>query len=279
MQASFDEGIGVRAFIGNGWPARAALFPDLASDRVASIKDVVARDFDLGYGFPTGDAVDVYRRAGYHVLGEMPRYVRVLHGGRYLEAQLGPRLSGLAASVIDRSVAVIASVRSHIVRRYQLRWIPAFGPDFDALWRRAGHSHSLICQRDSAFLQWRFLRSATHRSRIAALYSRQGGRLEAYAVVRTGADARVEIQDLFGAGAHELDALVALLVPQLDALGATSLGIRFLGDPSILRLLARHGFSRRTETQPVMIIGGKGLPLFKLRTVDDWYLTDLDEGS
>src|SRR5882672_5513397 len=124
-------GVSVRTLVHRGAPLRAALFADLAIDRqhrsgvpalalLRSIRDEVARDFDLGYGFPNRKAIAVYRRAGFVELGRMDRYVRVLHSGHYLAAA-APGLR-VAAAVADRALAAIERLHALRARRFELDW-------------------------------------------------------------------------------------------------------------------------------------------------------------
>jgi hypothetical protein len=286
-------GIGVRTLKAHGWPLRTALFADLAVDKrhrsgmpaltlLGSVKREISRNYDLGYGFPNAKAVAVYFRAGYKLLGEMRRYVRVLRSEPYLRQRLGSWLAQPASNLVDHSLAALAAVRARIAdQQYELRWPRHFDAAFDRLWREASPRYPVTCERSSVFLRWRFLRKPALRPRIAALHSRETGELRAYTVLQAGTDGAVDLLDLFGAGDRELHALLALHVPPVTELGATSIRFRFLyaGDRTLHRLLAQHAFTRRPETRAVMAIGGR-TALFRVRDEEaPWYITDLDEDT
>ncbi|HEX7838326.1 MAG TPA: hypothetical protein VF469_12715, partial [Kofleriaceae bacterium] len=138
-------GLGVRTLFRWGHPLRAALFADLAIDRshrsglpaltlLRSVAAEVARDFDLGYGFPNCRAIAVYRRAGFIELGQMYRYVRVLRSRRYLQAALGGWMSAPAAPIADTALAIAARSRRMFARRFTLEWPEEFDVRFDRLW-------------------------------------------------------------------------------------------------------------------------------------------------
>lgn len=276
-------GVGVRTLVHRGTALRAALFADLAIDRphrsglpaltlLRAIQAEVARDFDLGYGFPNHKAIALYRRAGFVELGRMHRYVRVLHGRSYL-ATAAPPLR-VAAAVADRALAAAAHLHALRARRFELDWPAEFDARFDRLWQAVRTGDRIACERSAAFLGWRF---AHDRHRIAAIVRRDTGALAAYGVLRPAERGLVELVDLLGAGDRELDAAIALIVPAARRLGFAAIGFRFLGHPRVIRVLRAHGFVRRGEPRSVVVAPGRGSALAALPTRTAWYLTDLDE--
>jgi hypothetical protein len=278
-------GIGVRTLVHRGAALRAALFADLAIDRphrsglpaltlLRSIRDEVARNFDLGYGFPNHKAIAVYRRAGFVELGRIDRYVRVLHSDSYLPAA-APWLRIPAAAVTDRALAAVARFHELGAWRFALDWPARFDPRFDRLWQAVRTADRIACERSAAFLDWRF---AHDRHRIAAVVHRDTGALAAYGVLRPAEGGLIELVDLLAAGERELDAAIALIVAAAHRLGYAAIGFRFLGDPRVFRVLRRHGFLRRGEPRSIVVAPGRRAALAALPAAA-WYLTDLDEDT
>jgi hypothetical protein len=276
-------GIGVRTLVHRGAPLRAALFADLAIDRrhrsglpaltlLRSIRDEVARDFDLGYGFPNRKAIAVYLRAGFVELGRMYRYVRVLHSGHYLAAAAPQRR---VAAAVDHALAAIERLHALRARRLELDWPARFDARFDRLWQAVHTGTRIACERSAAFLDWRF---AHDQHRIAAVIRRDTGALAAYGVLRPADHGLVELVDLLGAGARDIDAALALIVPAARQLGFAAIGFRFLGDPRVIRVLRAHGFVRRGEPRSIVVASGRGPALAALPAAA-WHLTDLDEDT
>jgi hypothetical protein len=276
-------GIGVRTLVHRGAPLRAALFADLAIDRrhrsglpaltlLRSIRDEVARGFDLGYGFPNRKAIAVYLRAGFVELGRMHRYVRVLHSGHYLAAAAPQRR---VAAAVDHALAAIERLHALRARRLELDWPARFDARFDRLWQAVCTGNRIACERSAALLDWRF---AHEPHRIAAVIRRDTGALAAYGVLRPADHGLVELVDLLGAGAREIDAAIALIVPAARQLGFAAIGFRFLGDPRVIRVLRAHGFIRRGEPRSIVVAPGRGPALAALPAAA-WYLTDLDEDT
>jgi hypothetical protein len=280
-------GVGVRRFLHHGYPLHVGLFADLAVDPhhrsalpavtlLRSVHALVERNYDLGYGFPNDRALAVYRRAGYRELGQMHRYVRVLRIERALRPALGRWLVRPVAALADGLLAAFANAQALSARGGELAWLGDFDARFDRLWDAARETYPLACERTSEFLRWRF----AHESHsIVARLAHGSGELRAYAVLRPGEHAGIDILDLFACDERELGALLAQLVVELGELGYASIAIRFLGNPRIAQLLGAHGFVRRTDTRTVMVAESRRAGSMRLRELDDWYLTDLDEDT
>lgn len=268
---------------------RAALLADFVVDKAhrsalpaVTLQRAASRHidaaYDLSYGFPNDNATAVMRRVGYHELGHMTRYVRVLRHETYLEQLVGdlPGLS-LGAGAIDRARVAAAAVRAARYRaRFALRWLTDFDERFDELCARP--TQLIACRRTAAFLRWRF---ASEPREIAALVERRGGRLHAYAVIRGKHDAPAEVADFYGADRAASSALLSRLVPALYQRGHRTVGVRYLGDPALPKLLGEHGFFPRSERRVVVVHVGPSSPIEASVLTDSrhWYLTDLDEDT
>jgi hypothetical protein len=90
------QGIGVRRVLLGDRALRAALLADLAVDLghrtlhpaltlVRRTREVPSGVSDYQYGFPDKNAAALFARVGYHRLGHMTRYARVLRTRPYLE--------------------------------------------------------------------------------------------------------------------------------------------------------------------------------------------------
>jgi hypothetical protein len=274
-------------------PLRVALLADFAIDRAhrtglpalilqRAVKRHVDGAYDASYGFPNANAVAIHRRIGYHELGAMCRYVRVLRHADYLARRFErPIVARAAGAVVDAAKLAVRLARTvRPSRTRALRWLPDVDAGFDRLWQATRGSFGITCRRDAAFLRWRFLRKPDERVAIAALVDRARDELRAYAVVGGEPGGMAELHDLYG----ELDAisdLLTLVMPALYRRGYRAVGIRFLGDPRIPALLLAHHFSLREQNRVVIVHEGKACPIDPavLRDPNAWYLTDLDEDT
>jgi len=288
-------GMATRELSYGGAVARAALLADFAIDKhhriglpalvlQRAVKRHVEAKYALSYGFPNAHAVAIHLRTGYHELGQMARFVRVLRHGTFMQKKYGwERRARFGGAIVDRAIALASLARAlPSARSLVLRWETDFDERWDRLWERASRARALVaCPRTSAFLRWRFLRKPNERNAIAALVERRSGALVAYAVVRGGPDSPAELVDLFGAGPEALDALLGHLVPALYRRGHTAIEVRYLGHPYVREVLAKHWFSFRNVDRVVIVSPTTHCPIDRavLCDANAWYMTDLDEDT
>ncbi|MDB4959786.1 MAG: hypothetical protein JWO36_7355 [Myxococcales bacterium] len=295
-QAVGCAGITTRELWSDRRPVRAAHLANFAIDREhrtalpaltlqrAVIQHVEAT-FDAGLGFANRSAFPIYLRVGYHALGPMVRYVRVLRHGdyfsRYLEEHfdnVSPRLTRHAGTAVDLGRLAIAYARAVApMIECSLTWLAEVDARFDRLWETHQATFGIASRRDAAFLRWRFLRKPEAQYRIAALVDRVSEQLRAYAVVRAEPCGMAEIADAFG-NLAALDGLFARLVPELFHRGHTAIGFRFIGDPRIRALLAVHGFKPREVVRLAVVHASASCHIAPgtFCDPDAWYLTELD---
>jgi hypothetical protein len=287
-----SAGVAVRRFSGIAGELRVALGCDLAVDPphrtlqpalqvVREVRRDTGTEFDLTYNFPNRHARGLYARAGYHNLGAMTRYVRVLQTAPYLARHLPRPLARVAAAPVDfatRARHVLPIQRA--TRRFRVEWLDEVDERFDALWRTARPTYGIIGRRDASWLRWRCIANPSGKARVAALVDRRSATLRAYAIVQQTDDV-VHLRDLFGLPGH-VDSLLTLLCPLLRATGASSVSVAYLGSASMVELLAKHGFSAREADRHVYVgVGNKITGVDRTRALDaeSWHLTDYDEDN
>lgn len=286
-------GIQLRELVHRGRVVRAALLGDFAIDRKhrsglpaltlqRGVKRHVEAGYDLSYGFPNDNALPIHRRTGYHELGRLARFVRVLRHASYLARRYGrPGVARAAGAILDP--AIMAQTVARAIRfgpTVELRWLDDFDSRFDHLWDEANHGYPLTCRRSSAFLRWRFLRKPDERNSIAALIDRRSGALRAYAVVHDGPNGGADLADLFGANLEAVDALLALVIRALYRRGYTMVVFRYLGHARLHDVLTRHGFALRESERAVVVHAAASCPIAdSIYDFRAWYMTQLDEDT
>ncbi len=286
-------GITVRELWDGDRVLRAALLADFAVDRAhrtglpalilqRTVKRHVDAAYDASYGFPNANAVAIHRRIGYHELGAMSRYVRVLRHGGYLERRYGRSPAArVAGGVVDAAKLAVRMARTlRPSRTGALRWLDDVDARFDRLWQETRGEFGLACRRDAAFLRWRFVQKPDEQVAIAALVDRKSDQLRAYAVVGGTQGGMAELRDVYG-GLGAITDLFTLLMPALYGRGHSAVCFRFLGDRRVVALLERHNFSLRDARRVVIVHEGKTCPIdpARLRDPNAWFLTDLDEDT
>jgi len=241
---------------------------------------VTSAELDLAYYLPNERAQPLFVRAGYHELGRMVRYVRVLRHAPYVRRLIPVNaIARGVGAVLDFVVGARYRLRHRrTARGFDLVWLDTVDERFDALWERARDSYMLVGRRDPSWLRWRYLLFPQSRARIAALVER--GDIRAYALV-TENEGVAHIRDLFGSLGH-LDQLLALLLRELRARAAASASFEYLGSDRIVSLLAAHGFRARSTNRRVFVAPGAALSTDERALVTSpsaWHLTEYDEDS
>src|SRR5262245_13900842 len=243
------EGIGVRRFFVDGEPVPAALLGDLAVDRkhrtlmpamtLMKAARETAREHPLHYGFPNPAAIPLFDRLGYHRLGVLVRWVRVLRYARYIGQLLAsPMVARFAGAVLDGARQVLASA---LPASWVLEPLADVDERLDRLWEDARRQWGVIAWRGTAFLRWRFLRPPGSGCELVALAEPGGSTVRAYAVLEV-IDTVCHVRDFLGVTPPDVGHLLDLLAPYLYRRGATAISLSFLGSPRIDAMLRAHHF-------------------------------------
>jgi len=286
-------GIGVRTFSYRGRELRTALLADLAVDKphrtalpALTLQRAVRRHtqaaFDLTYGFPNKHALAIHLRIGFHLLGQMERWVLVLRHAAYLRRAIKlPILPAIGGPLLDgaRRVARAPRVMRAAVD-HRLEMLDSVDGRIDSLWQRAHVRYPITAERTSAFLRWRYLQKPSEKNRIAVLTQCSSPEILAYAVVQRS-DQTANLLDLFGASDAAVGGLLDLLADSLRREGCASISIRFLGMPSLAELLATRGFQLRERMNAIIVDPGAALAIDTafVRDPANWYLTDGDQDT
>jgi hypothetical protein len=260
-------------------PAHRTLLPGLRLLR--AVQRATTAELDLSYNFPNERAQPLFERAGYHELGPMPRYVRILRHAPYVRRFVPmSAFAGTAGAALDLVMgARYALHHRRAARALDLVWLDNVDARFDALWDRARDGYVLVGRRDASWLRWRYLMFPRSRARIAALVERgPAADVRAYALV-TEHDGVAYVRDIFGV-IGDLDPLLVLLLRELRERGATSASFGYLGSGHLVSLLAAHGFRRRATNRRVFVAPGNTLSPQQRALVMNpiwWHLTEYDE--
>jgi hypothetical protein len=306
-------GVGLRALRVLGRDLRAGLLADLAVDRdhrsvmpaLALVRAVKAWTIgeggiaDVAYGFPNQHAEGVFKRVGYHPLGTIGRWARVLrhasYASRVKDAELRrvpaalrrvvdraaevPAIAAVAGGAVDMvRLAAIAPTAVQAARRIKLAWCEHADERIDQIWEAAKDEHDVCGVRTSRFLRWRF--PASERLSIAIATARGDGAPQAYAVVED-VDGVAHLRDLFGLR-EAVGWLLDLLVPALYPRGIVSLSVRYLGAPWLVEALESRGFVARHSERLITVGVTDRLDAearAALTTAARWHLTDADEDT
>jgi hypothetical protein len=230
-------------------------------------------DHTVVFGMPGERAEAVMRRAGYKIVGQMVRSVRVLRSRDLLSRFLPGWLSAILGPAIDHTLLMTASLHGLLNPGYAWEWRDRPDADFDALWERVAPSDTLIGVRDGTFLTWRFVESPLHTYRFFVVLTKKDRRLVAYAVCHVDADAMLVADFLVDPGAPGAGRRLWLdLSREAYRKGHRRLSVEFLGAEAVRRDMLALGMVNR-----------EGRPLYAafenrpaLSSPSNWYLTYAD---
>lgn len=298
--------INVRRFqIAPNREALVGVCSDLAVDRahrsllpalqlVKSSTTYSAATFDMTYGFPNKKARSVVVRAGFKVLGEMRRHVRVLRHASYAKRlKERPNLPPAVAWAIDKSDGTIAmeaagkaidvarlAMRPRGVARafsgYELRWAApgSFDDHFDALWERARSEYDIVGERTSRFLRWRY-----PRCEIATFHKKGSDEILAYCLVDHDSQMHASILDVFGHHEH-FEPLIDRILVALWRKGSVNVSVSYLGAPKLAEILAACGFVDRDDARTIVVLAGKSEKNGeRFEDAGRWHLFSIDEDT
>ena len=234
----------------------------------------------LAYGLPNAQSEAVARRAGYDVVGPVTRWAKPLKTHDYLCERLPDRVPTSAASKALDAALWLRSPESRYRRRrnYRVEVTDTFDERFDLLWHGAAQQFSIIGRRTADYLNWRFCDAPNTVFRTLCLSDRRNDRLLAY-LVYTVRDEVAYVADFLHADDSLGDAVMAEFVKMMRVQGAKAIITIFTGAGSVARRLKRFGFSRRPSSWKIMIHSDAvrlGIPGYKLRDVNNWFLTRAD---
>ncbi len=238
---------------------------------------------DLLLGFPNNKSVLVMRRAGFHVLGVLPRYALILKSGPYIDKLPIAGLGKLITAPIDALLKTwFRLTRCAGFSSYKLTEISAADESFDKLWAAWSKQSDLYAgRRDSKYINWRFFANPLAQSRVFALtYKKTHEELLGYAVIRVNAEGHWHVFDFFArSGNKTTKCLLQKLIAVASSEDATSLSLEFLGEKKICDLLRKLKFSQRDSDRRVILsrLKESSEDLDHLYDVNNWYITSADE--
>jgi len=232
----------------------------------------------VGLGINTTEqhSTAVLESIGWRVSCRIPRYSKILHAGNAL-----PEISRIGA--LRRAFNFLsAPARPRLDAKMfaendNLRLLETFDARFDDLWRDAGANWNCAVVRDSAFLEWQYLRQPAKKFEIVGYFENE--RLRGYAIVfvrkaeASGAVAKASIADLCYAKDDAQKIVDALLRGALQIAASNGAGrlVTDVLDSLIEERLARFGF--RSVKNPLQFLVKSNQNQDLMNDPRRWFLT------
>jgi len=237
---------------------------------------------DILLGFPNNKAVLVMRRAGFHILGELPRYALIISSQSYINKVSNIYMSNILSIPIDIILRVYFFIaRSKNYSSYTLNEISTINNSFDAFWREWSDKNNFYAgKRDAQYIQWRYLLNPLKKSRIFTMTNRKTKKLCAYAVIRENSEGHWHIFDFLTLDNKEiLKCLLQKLISTALKEKAPSLSLEFFGNPDVNQILRSLRFSQRVNERRVIVhpLNEDKVSQAHLYDVNNWHITSADE--
>lgn len=262
-------------------PAHRSVLPALTL--VRRVREQTLATVEVAMGFPNHQAEGVFRRAGYRVLGETTRYVRVLRHRDYLERPEArarvPAWAGAAWGVpaVRRAAALAldASQLVHTGRPFCGALTQSAKPDarMDQIWSAHKAEYGAVSERTLPVVRWRWALLPT----TFAVWSSHDVPYAWSALRRVGST--LHIVDLFGAPSRIPEFLGALARAAYRD-GAEAISMRILGSPWLATMLVANQFVARPGRRTVVVDTNPTLATEHRNALHDaafWHITDHDE--
>lgn len=226
---------------------------------------------------PNDEAERPLVRAGWRKVTALHRFVKLLDVQPLLQRKFGP---GRAARVLAAGMnAVLGAIhfREWFSRRsgHEVKVTDAFDARYDALWGEAAYSGRIMAVRNSAYLNWRFVQHPIISHQVFEIA--RAGKLEGYLVFHRDGD-RLAVDDYFAIRPGAVTSLLAAFLAwvRADRLAAT-VQIPCNGSDLFPVPWAQFGFSRRKDSQAVMLLDTQSAEASPLLQAEKFHVTAGDK--
>lgn len=215
----------------------------------------------LQYAFPSEQSKYVFKKAKYETLVELLDMTKVLRSRQVIHKYIThPIVEEVVCGIIDFFINSRLEISYHrSIREYSFEVISSFDYRFDELWEKISTQFSLIGERTSTFLNWRFCESPYDKIRIFCLTSKDGSNILGYLVFSTYEN-RVTILDLAVLNNNRiLNILIKSFSRYQRSLGNHSIAISIAGSSSIISQLKKNGFITRNNRGKIFYIASSDI--------------------
>jgi len=220
-------------------------------------KDCVGKLGKLGYpyslAFPNPAALSGHMKVGgWHVLGDMIRYVRPLHIDEYVMRKIGSgSLSKLAAKVADNAFSLYERGRRYnIPENISFSPTKPLGHEYEKFWKRIRSEFSILFVRDSKYLNWKYLKTP-HKSQMVYIM-RYKGEICGYVVFEIGKGYGYIVDMLCALEEKYVYSLIAFALNFFRKENLSAVSYTALEGNIYFESLKKMGFSERPDRSPIV---------------------------
>jgi hypothetical protein len=218
-------------------------------------------------------------KAGADILGDLCEMTQVLRTYSYIRRHIHFPLPARAlSSLLDLGFRVRATAPFGTrKRKYSTEVGTGFNEKYDELWKKLSKKYSLVGERSSRFLEWRFHQSPYKEYKVFALGSSRNTSVLGYVIFCVDGK-KAKIADIGFDGTEEsfTEALSSFSLHQ-RAQGVESISLCIAGHAKLIHLLEQLGYSLRSRERKVLIYAPAALKaIIESVKTDHWFLTSAD---
>lgn len=228
------------------------------------------------YAHPNDRMKLIHEKVGHAFIGEMQRYVKLLK----VDSQVQKRIkNNMIAHFITFFVNALIYVVDEFLfdggdSRYRIKIYKdsLFGDEFDELNKKSSHWYSLIGDRSSQYLNWRY-----HDNPLQSyerLVVRREGQLVGYIIYMVEGRNAVFKDILCDPNSDLYNVMVCHWIKSLRQRGIDSISSIFMNSNPVIRVFEKYGFKKRPEVSSVYGYSGDKSDLSEIWNAGDkWYMT------
>jgi hypothetical protein len=238
---------------------------------------------DFIYGFPNMHSEPVFKRVGYKCLGPITRLVKVLKTEPQLRKfGLSEWFIALVSPVIDLVLSLFSFETWHCANHdYLCEEVDKIDERFDRLWEERKNKFSVIGEKNSDFLRWKYIDDPDDHNRVFAVFDLEKSCLKGFIIYFQDANS-VEILDfLFSDDKNARTELMASFLRHIRQFKAESLVINSFENNDISKIMKKFGFLKGKCGRNVYMYCSDKLTkeMNLLKSSGNWMLMNSDQDT
>lgn len=204
------------------------------------------------YAHPNDRMKVIHGKVGHHCIGKMQRFVRILKSDSYVRQYVGNELiaEGLSflANIALSSRDALSLLKPSSFELQHLADV-SFSKEYDSLYDELSKEFTIVADRRSSYLNWRYLRNPLYHCERIEL--RQQNKLKGHLIYNIE-DNVAHIKDVFCKPIYGMvEVLVNGLIRQLRKTSVQSISAVFMDSNPLINHLKRLGFKIRPDESSV----------------------------
>jgi len=244
--------------------------------------EIQSRIIDIGfkfvYGIPNILSRKLFLRIGYEEIGRLERFIKILKTEYKFKHYLHLLIqSKILSRIMDFFIKISSKETWHKKRfHYSVETPEYFDNRFDVFWEKVANQFTIIGERTSTFLNWRYKQSSYQQYKIFCILDEKK-EIAAYIVYYLKENMCHIVDMLFVGSEDVIDSLLAEFSIFLRSKGIGSISVFYFGKGLLEKNLKEFNFHRvKKEDKHVMIYCPKLSSELYLMDKKNWYFFEGD---